>query len=375
MDEAIISARAAVEGEAGEIRHWHLLGLLLTANGEWGKAVGVLEVGADMYEGREDIENSVRPDENNHTNGAMGESQMANGIQVKDFEINQPQVPANGLSGLPTLPDGADGPSSHYKRLLDVHPTTVPPSASLLRPLPDHPFPSSRDAFEYALQLRMSQMALAEYVEGPEGAEERWVGVFSWIAERKGPPSAPGSMSETQREFSNQASSTHSASGCKALIFSGCGLRMAARSSMDTGTGARTGTTQSQSVLHHPSQDPLNEKDPSADQHETLGLSLGDQDPQSSELPPITVTPASPAEPDRHFPLNMDEKESSLKDKRSYSDGAGKKVQQMLKARVHKGQEKISTISRKLGHGVVRNGGLSLKRTTSAPGSYALHYS
>ena len=42
----------------------------------------------------------------------------------------------------------------------------------------------------------------------------------------------------------------------------------------------------------------------------------------------------------------------------------GKKVQQMLK-RVHKGQARISTISRKIGHGVVRG---SLRRSNSAPG-------
>jgi len=121
-------------------------------------------------------------------------------------------------------------------------------------------------------------------------------------------------------------------------------------------------------VMHQPSQEPLDEKGSGADQQGSLGLSVGREDPQSSDLPPITVTPASPAEPDRHFPLNMDEKES-LKDRRFSSDGAGKKVQQMLKARVHKGQEKINTISRKIG---VRNGGLHLKRTNSAPDFHAV---
>jgi hypothetical protein len=43
----------------------------------------------------------------------------------------------------------------------------------------------------------------------------------------------------------------------------------------------------------------------------------------------------------------------------------GKKVQQMLKRVHHKGQARISTISRKIGHGVVRG---SLRRSSSAPG-------
>ena len=47
---------------------------------------------------------------------------------------------------------------------------------------------------------------------------------------------------------------------------------------------------------------------------------------------------------------------------------AGKKVQKMLKNRVHKEQRRISTIGRKIGHGVGRQrGGLTLRRTTSTP--------
>lgn len=51
-----MSARAAVEDDADEIRHWHLLGLLLSANGEWEKAASVLEVGAELDERKQDME-------------------------------------------------------------------------------------------------------------------------------------------------------------------------------------------------------------------------------------------------------------------------------------------------------------------------------
>ncbi|KAG1743800.1 hypothetical protein EDB19DRAFT_1697006 [Suillus lakei] len=342
VDEAIISARAAVEDEAEEIRHWHLLGLLLSANGEWEKAVGILEVGADLDESNQDAESPARLNPENTTDDIVEKAPMADGIQAKDFEFDHQHAQVNGHSKLPAAhlpPNDADGLTSEHKRLLDPQATAIPSSATLLRPLPDHPFPSPRDAFEYALQLRMTQMALAEHIEGPEGAEVRWVNVFAWVAERKGSPSTSGSMTETQP-----------------------------RSSMDTGTGART--TQTQSMLHQPSQDPLNEKGPSADQHGSLGLSLGQQDLPSLEPPPITVTPATPAEPHRRFPLNMDEKESLRGRRSSSADGTGRKVQQMLKARVHKGQEKISTISRKIGHGVARNG--NLKRTSSAPDFHAV---
>jgi hypothetical protein len=368
VDEAIVSARAAVEGGADEIRHWHLLGLLLSASGEWEKAAGVLEVGADLDESKQDVESPARLGADNTADDIVVKAPMADGIQAKDFQLEHQHAPVNGHSTLPAAhipPDDADGPTSEHKRLLDPDATTIPPFATLLRPLSDHPLPSPRDAFDYALQLRMTQMALAEHIEGPEGAEKRWVDVFGWIAECKGSPSTSGSMTETQRESRKQASLTiHPTSDCMELILSGCGLCGSARSSLDTGTGART--TRTSSVLHQPLQDPLSEKGCSANQHGSLGLSLGQQDLPSSELPPITVTPATPAEPHRHFPLNIDEKES-LKGRRSSSaDGTGRKVQQMLKARVHRGQEKISTISRKLGHGVVRHG--NLKRTSSAPG-------
>ena len=49
----------------------------------------------------------------------------------------------------------------------------------------------------------------------------------------------------------------------------------------------------------------------------------------------------------------------------------GKKVQKMLKNRVHKEQRRISTIGRKIGHGVGKpRGGLTLQRTLSTPSEY-----
>ena len=63
------------------------------------------------------------------------------------------------------------------------------------------------------------------------------------------------------------------------------------------------------------------------------------------------------------------------KDKDKDKDkSAGKKVQKMLKNRVHKEQRRISTIGRKIGHGVGKpRGGLTLRRTSSAPSEY-IHF-
>lgn len=87
------------------------------------------------------------------------------------------------------------------------------------------------------------------------------------------------------------------------------------------------------------------------------------------EPPPITVTPPTPANTKSHFLAN--EKRSPSIDQES---STGRKVQQMLKSRVHKSHARITTISRKIGHGMVRNGGASIRRTISAPGEFSLTY-
>jgi hypothetical protein len=96
---------------------------------------------------------------------------------------------------------------------------------------------------------------------------------------------------------------------------------------------------------------------------------LNGVDEETQEPPPIFVTPASPATPDTPD-INSGEKRSTSIDQDS---SKGKKVQQMLKNRVHKSQARISTISRKIGHGMVKNSSVvSLRRTTSAPGQLSL---
>jgi hypothetical protein len=63
--------------------------------------------------------------------------------------------------------------------------------------------------------------------------------------------------------------------------------------------------------------------------------------------------------------LSLDDTEKEKEKDKS----AGKKVQKMLKNRVHKEQRRITTIGRKIGHGVGRHsGGLNLRRTSSTPG-------
>lgn len=329
LNQAIAVAGAAVEDEALEIRHWHLLGLLLTAEGQWDKAKSILEIGANIGEGTSDSQGK----------GTPKQGPTASGVKVRDFETEKTPtqvsekcsspVEASDVSETSVLRQG----SIFVEPLLDPDARSIPPSATLLQPLPDHPPPSRVDAFEYALQLRLTQMALTEHVEGAEGAEIKWVNVYGWIADRK------GSVSETPM-----------------------------RSSVDT--SSRSATTQLGSMVIVSTPVELeNEKQGNGEPSGSLGLIAA----PGGTPPPITVTPATPADAECRFSVGGELQE---KVKRSVSMGAdpstGKKVQQMLKDRVHKGQEKISTISRKFGHGVVRSSSLHLRRSSSAPDFYAV---
>lgn len=118
----------------------------------------------------------------------------------------------------------------------------------------------------------------------------------------------------------------------------------------------------------------------------------GDQAASSSAIP-ITISPAPPIEEvgerekekdkerdkererDKEKRRDSSDKKGGSRQKRSSSmeraDGSKskkEKVQKMLKTGVHKGQERITTISRKIGHGVARHG--SLRRTNSTPGDF-----
>src|ERR1700722_1046855 len=93
-------------------------------------------------------------------------------------------------------------------------------------------------------------------------------------------------------------------------------------------------------------------------------------------VPPIHVTPATPDEGTRHIHTiyvpseELAPIEEQLSPTTEKDASKSKKVQQMLKNRVHKGHARISTISKKIGHGVARTG--SLRRSNSAPGQFEL---
>ena len=104
----------------------------------------------------------------------------------------------------------------------------------------------------------------------------------------------------------------------------------------------------------------------------------GDSQPSIPTPIPITITPASPGLSQEDYGASAPasstpnatngEKRSTSLDEKDRDTSGGKKVRDVLKSGVHKGQARMVTISKKIGHGVGRSAGLSLKRTISAPG-------
>jgi hypothetical protein len=183
LGRAIENARLAVELESDNIRYFHLLGLLLAASEDWRGAREVLEAGATLGDETWTAE---------QTPPLAGDVLDSSTIRKSTTDVT-----ATGDASSSTRPESSqtsEAASTYTERpherltvLDDGQSDMLPPAAELLQPLPDHPPPSATDHFEHALQLRMTQLALTELIEGPEITEERWLEVFQWFATRRGP--------------------------------------------------------------------------------------------------------------------------------------------------------------------------------------------
>ena len=172
-----------MELEPENIRYWHLLGLLLAASEDWRGAREVLEAGAAlddqawMAEQTPSVVGDI-PD----SSTIRKETDGTTGVPTTDFAPTQPEQKSPVSEEASTVTERFLEPVT----ILDPHSHTLPPAAELLQPLPDHPPLSVTERLEHALQLRMTQLALTELMEGPEGTEEKWIEVFQWFAKRKG---------------------------------------------------------------------------------------------------------------------------------------------------------------------------------------------
>ena len=185
LGRAIENARSAVELEPDNIRYWHLLGLLLAASEDWRGAREVLEAGATLDDQAWVAEQTSSPANDVPDTNTIGrETRSTAGATLASYAPpTRPELPSPASEEASTATERP----VELETILDVHQHTLPPPAELLQLLPDHPPPSATERFEHALQLRMTQLALIELMEGPERTEEKWIEVFQWFAKRKGP--------------------------------------------------------------------------------------------------------------------------------------------------------------------------------------------
>lgn len=171
LERAIELCRRAVEAEPREVRHWHLLALLEAKLGEWKKAKGVLEAAIEVSE---DVELRTHADE-----------LREDGIVPRDFGYGHEDGDQTPIASAKDAKKDANGSADPSPTLIDSAARCLPPAADLLLRVPDHPRATPRELFDHALQLRMTQIALTERVEGAEGVEACWLEVFEWYSQRR----------------------------------------------------------------------------------------------------------------------------------------------------------------------------------------------
>ncbi|TFK25843.1 hypothetical protein FA15DRAFT_755465 [Coprinopsis marcescibilis] len=383
LEQAIKHAGLAVEGKPHDRRYWHLLGLLLTAAEKWSEAAAVLEHGAELdgnHQGHE-INDETPGDET-----IQGENTRDHTPDARDGATPRPTPDkAEGGSGF-ALQIELHGSSMLVERVgaiptlvLAEDATFVPPAASLLGKILDiqHP-PSTAEVFEQGLQLRMTQMALMEVRQGAEGAEQGWLDVYAWVAEKRGVAPAP------LTESSGEAHPRQSFDGRHSMM----------HMSQISVTALNATTVKSVEEVGQVEQE-VARLDVTEVTEVTRSYSVS-----SSNLPqpaiPITISPASPdiehpnpndgvfqdsdrrSEDERKGGLIARKRRSSSSERGDKEKDKGgdtstsKKVQQMLKSQVHKGQMRISAVGKRLGHGVgvAKSGGL--RRSNSAPDFHAV---
>ena len=483
LKRALECAGHAVEGAPRDVRCWHLLGLLLSVKEEWAGAKEVLERGAaldvirpdeddqeagDKGEKEDNTEDSSGSEDDDRSEEADTVMQSTLTLQVpkrlppvrtadyaltKGEKFNDVGTFGNGnsspngytpqpsfapntqpLLALPPdaeyLPSATNLPvcySSHTSGSASPSesPTSIetPTTKQYALTYDEYP-PTSMQQFERHLQIRMSQVALSEVVDGPEGAEEGWLQVFAWIAE-KNKAREKGSVAPTPTTattVTNAPTSSHSSPSNSHVPRKPSKTRLhhdSANAEEATNPGdtygeknAFTSTAPSSDSFDNlaPIGIKISPATPEIEVSQVDGEVVGRREKEAivrmslSEERPISSIGAGvgerdiekEAEKERERELGTsrgyEKEDSKEKEKKTSSESKHKRrssslerertagtdasrpkkvqqVQQILKDRVHKGRAGITTVSRKIGHRVSRTGGL--RRSNSTPGTFS----
>ena len=426
LDQAIQCAGLAVEADPGDVKFWHLLGLLLAAQERWEEAREVLERGADLGVGEDDADVEIsaestevgglpslgmRKGEGSDTVDSVQSDADVRTLLGPPISIRIPTPKGNSSTITPAIKTDGIGDISINR----VSPTTstnplqpiyifsqsqlqpsssamqsLPPTSTLLLTPPPSKYPPSQfDLFESHLQLRMTQGTVVEIVEGAEGAEALWLEVFGWVAKRR---SAEDGLQRQSIDGITHRSSDHISSHHHTIT-----------TSIDDSPPHLLPNPNPNPVAHHHNQQPQQTSYPTdnTEIYQTQSSANGSSDLETNvviqDLIPITISPATPTvaeelassalEIGKDREKEKDQRKDQGKEKRTLNNAfrpkrltsidierdsnnrldvqkSKKNVGQMLKGSVMKSRAGITAATKKLG---ARHGGL--RRSTSTPGS------
>ena len=173
IEDATESIRRAIEIRASDIQAWHLLALLLTAQGDWDAAAKACEAGVAVWEQEEERE--LLEAEGAGSGGNPDDSDPA--IETKDFAGS---TSASGPSVAIIAP-----PSRTNSEPLLFASGEFKPTQIMTRPT--HPPAVNRVVrLEHVIRLRMTANVIAEKTQGCEVAMLRQQELFGFFSARSG---------------------------------------------------------------------------------------------------------------------------------------------------------------------------------------------
>ncbi len=180
IDNAILSARQALELAPKERRAWHLLALLLTAKEEWSNAKQLIDI--CLLETAEEDRDPASPP-----------------IIVNQDGLGAQENASLGLEG-----DGDPGAliSEPMRTLIEPRSDQIPYPYTLLAGMSIAPPTSRHERFEASISLLLTQIAIIEKLEGADNANERLQELFTYFSSHSPSGTVPSSRSKLELTYS-----------------------------------------------------------------------------------------------------------------------------------------------------------------------------
>lgn len=191
IDASTLAIRSALELDPGNVYGWHLLTLLLTAKGQWEDAARVAEIGLESWDDEgEDVAIDGRDVDGE---ASIIKKDFASAATTTSTSASSRPAPQH-LRRATSTAFAATASQPVQSFLTADHQL---PSASLLLISTPRLQPTKAERLEAVLQLRMTQTAILERLEGPEAALALQQELFAFFSARCGPPAGADAKTTT----------------------------------------------------------------------------------------------------------------------------------------------------------------------------------